>query len=134
VDNGPERNLAPCILWAIGEKIQPMAANDPQDGAEKLRQQIARLQAKLKRKQAAEAAKERKTETRRKIIVGALAINHMEKNPNSAFTKTLKPILDEYVTRPEERALFNLAPLANQPANDGAKSEGLRGDFPKSTG
>jgi hypothetical protein len=50
---------------------------------------------------------ERKADTRRKIIAGALALEHLGKNKDSAFTRVLWPLFDEYITRPQDRALMN---------------------------
>ena len=93
---------------------------------EKLKKQQEQLAAKIKDHQARNRAKSRKDDTRRKIIAGALALHHLEKNPHSPFAQTLTRLLDEYVTKPHERALFDLPPLpenapgeaAPSPAND----------------
>ena len=68
----------------------------------------------------------------------------MAKNKNSAFTKTLWPLLDEYVTRQHDRDLLNgyfktvgldelpTLPAANDPSA-GAKDPALRDQFPRPT-
>lgn len=104
---------------------------------EKLRQLQTRLAARIKDLEARERQKSRKHDTRRKVIAGALALHHMEKNPASAFARTLARLLDEYVTKPQERPLFALPPLpetqteappaapavaaGRQPANDAVR-------------
>jgi hypothetical protein len=104
----------------------------PQSRLEKLREQQSQIAAKIKTLAARERQQTRKDDTRRKIIAGALALHHMEKNPSGPFTKTLMMLLDEYVTRPNERKLFGLDPLPEsaQPANDtGPKRGGLKTEF-----
>ena len=82
---------------------------------ETLTQRRARLDAQIKDIQARERKKERKEDTRRKIIVGALVLTHMEKNKRSELAKKVKALINEYVVKDKERALFGLAPL---PKND----------------
>jgi hypothetical protein len=62
--------------------------------------------AQLKALEAREKQAERKADTRRKVIAGALALEHFEKNSDSEFGRTLFRLLDEYVVRPHDRALF----------------------------
>ena len=49
-------------------------------------------------------------DARRKIITGALALEHLEKNPDSEFGKVMFRLLDEY-TRPDDRPLFAFLPV-----------------------
>jgi hypothetical protein len=80
---------------------------------------LTKLQEQIKQLQAQEAAivsrrkeQDRKNETRRKVIAGALALEHWEKNQQSEFGKVFSRLLGEYVTRPSDRALFpGLPPL-----------------------
>ena len=77
----------------------------------KLRQQ----QEKLKRKIALEknriSTAERRLDTRRKIIAGALALTHADQNPGSDFAAQLDKLIAAHVTKPKERKLFGLEPL-----------------------
>ena len=52
------------------------------------------------------ARSERKADTRRKVIAGALALEHFVANRNSEFARILFRLLDEYVVRPHDRGLF----------------------------
>jgi hypothetical protein len=93
----------------------------------KLDEQISTLQNRLTqlklrqqrsdaRKHALEAQRERKLETRRRILVGALVIakaKEGEFDPNQ-----LRAWLDRALTRTDDRALFNLPPLSAQPASE----------------
>lgn len=101
---------------------------------EKLQQKKAQLETQIKGLQAREQSQARKNNTRKKIIAGALALHHLDKNPDDPFSKKLLRLLDEYVTKPYERKLFDLpAPpenLQNNVANDpGNQNSYLRENF-----
>lgn len=87
-----------------------MARMKTTDTIEKLRQKKAQLEAQLKAAEARERETSRKEDTRRKVIAGALALEHYEKNANSEFAKVMARLLDEYVTRPADRRLFPRLP------------------------
>src|SRR5271169_4353177 len=76
------------------------------DRLETLRQKRNLLDAQLKALEARNKQAERRADTRRKIIAGALALEHYDKNPDSEFHRILLRLLDEYVLRPYDRALF----------------------------
>jgi hypothetical protein len=78
---------------------------------EAYQKKIERIDAQLDALSARERKAKRKRDTRRKIIMGALAGYHMRKNPSSAFAKKLAALIDEYVIGPRERSLFDLGPL-----------------------
>ena len=71
-----------------------------------LRQKREQLDAQLRALEARNKQAERKADTRRKVIAGALALEHYEKNPDSEFHRIIFRLLDEYVLRPHDRALF----------------------------
>lgn len=56
---------------------------------QKLQEQKAQLEAKIKGLQAREQSQARKNITRKKIIAGALALHHLDKNPDDPFSKKL---------------------------------------------
>ena len=97
---------------------------------EKLKLKRDQLDAQIKLKQARALQQARKDDTRRKIIAGALALEHATSNPTSEFGKKLFRLLDEYVITDRERALFDMAPLAKAPANDQPASSSLSDKFP----
>lgn len=66
-----------------------------------------RKRRQIEKYQAVQKGQERKRDTRRKIIAGALALEHKE----PVFRGKLMALIDEYVTSDRERALFDLAPL-----------------------
>ncbi len=78
---------------------------------EAYKKKIDQIDAQLADLTAREKLAERKRDTRRKVIMGALAGFHMRKNPNSDFAKKLAALIDEYVIGDRERALFDLDPL-----------------------
>jgi len=84
---------------------------------EKAQQRVRDLEDKLKQakalKQKAEARikvkeskKKRADETRRKILLGAMMLDQMEKN--EATKTSVMGKLDTFLIRPEDRALFGL--------------------------
>ena len=72
---------------------------------------LAQLQARLKAQKARDREKQRKLDTRRKIIAGALTLEHMGRNPDSDFTRIMAMLIDQYTLGDRERALFDLPPL-----------------------
>lgn len=104
-----------------------------QSRLEKLQLKKAQLEAQIKSIQSREQQQSRKKETRRKIIAGALALHHLEKNPDDPFSQKLKRLLDEYVLKPYERELFGLPALPenlqNQVANDSGNILDLTENF-----
>jgi hypothetical protein len=52
-----------------------------------------------------DAAQKRKDDTRRKIIAGALMLERAETDP--VFAAELVALLNHYVTKPQDRALFD---------------------------
>ena len=70
---------------------------------EQQKQQIANRIARLR---TIESTKARKLDTRRKILAGACVLDRADKDPASA--RHLKEILDAFLTKPQDRALFDL--------------------------
>ena len=85
-----------------------MSDKPSSDRLEKLRQQQEKLKRKIALEQSRLRDQERKRDTRRKIIAGALVLKHAEIHP--AFRETLHELLDKFVERDEDRALFELPP------------------------
>lgn len=77
-------------------------------------ERLAKKTAKVQKYEALQRARERKLDTRRKIIAGALALEHMRYDPE--FGARFRAILDEYVTREKERLLFGLPPIEDDAA------------------
>lgn len=84
---------------------------------DKLLEQKARIEARLKAMHARDMKRRRKEDTRRKIIAGALALAHAEVDPE--FGAILAKLLNRYVAKAHDRALFDLPERqAHNPAND----------------
>lgn len=95
----------------------------PLDRIAELEQQQEQLKARIQRERAKARAAERKADTRRKIVAGALALEHAKKD--DAFGRTLYAVLEQHVTRPDERDLFGFAPLPQAPADSAPADDGL---------
>lgn len=72
---------------------------------------LGQLKAKMQAQKARDSSKQRKADTRRKIILGGLAKVHMTRNPDSDFAKRMIAMIDEYAIGDAERKLFDLDPL-----------------------
>ena len=96
-----------------------MPRRNPTDRLELLRQKRDQLDAQLKALEARRKQGERKADTRRKVIAGALALEHFQANRNTEFGRVMFRLLDEYVIRPHDRALF---PDLPDPAENGANA------------
>jgi hypothetical protein len=75
---------------------------------EKLKQLKTRQQAIENRKKAIAAKRERKADTRRKILIGAIVMAKIEQK--AMDEKLLRRWLDEALTRADDRELFELPP------------------------
>src|SRR5437016_2399246 len=76
---------------------------------DELEQRRVQLQNKIVALKAIEQRKDRRLDTRRKIIAGALALEHLAKHPGSEFANTLVKLLNDYVEG-DNRALFAFLP------------------------
>lgn len=83
-----------------------MARKTTEEKIADLKHREAQLQARIKAESAKLRTAERKKDTRRKVIAGALALEHAEQDP--AFRATLEKLISKHVPRPEDRALFNV--------------------------
>jgi hypothetical protein len=83
-------------------------------------ERIAKLEASLKqakakrqqieaRKRAVASKQKRATETRKKILIGAAIQSMIERGQWPA--ENLQKIMDQTLTRDDDRALFNLSPM-----------------------
>ena len=85
------------------------------------KKKLGQINAQIKAQEAREKTKQRKLDTRRKIIIGALAMNHAEKNRESDFTKKLNAMIDEYVIKDNDRDLLGLDRISEQEQKDRSK-------------
>lgn len=85
-------------------------AQASRDAAEKALKKYEQKHARAQRHEALAKNRARKLDTRRKIIAGALALEHAKGDP--VFREQLYKLLDRYVDGESERQLFGLSPLA----------------------
>lgn len=78
---------------------------------EKLEQRKAKIAAEIGRVKAREAEADRKADTRRKILAGALILSMAERGELISKNE-LVAAMDRALVRPQDRTLFNLPPLA----------------------
>ena len=79
---------------------------------DKLKQQRKQLDARIQKLAAAESSRERKRDTRRKILVGSFYLDYVEKHNRK---DELKQKLDGFLTRNTDRMLFDLSLLEKIP-------------------
>jgi hypothetical protein len=82
-----------------------------------LQQRLTKAQRALSKARSDAKDLARRDDARRKIIAGALALEHLGKNPASEFGKVLFGLLDEYA-RPDDRVLFEFLPVREAPKPD----------------
>lgn len=81
----------------------------PTERRAQLLEQKAKLDAQLRTLDAKAKQIARKEDTRRKVIAGALALEHMEQHPHDPFALKLRELLTQYV-EPHARRLFPFLP------------------------
>lgn len=92
-----------------------------QSDAERLAALVARRErtdAQIRRLKSKNEKTARAQDARRKIVAGALALEHTTRNPGSEFARIMLRLLDEYA-RPHERFLFADLLPGPSPAPDG---------------
>lgn len=80
-----------------------------QERIETLRSRRAQIDAELLRLEAKAKAEDRKTDTRRKILIGAVVMQEMEKRPD--FATWMRKLIGQRLTRSRDRALFGMGPI-----------------------
>lgn len=88
------------------------------DKLQKLEAKKAKIVAEIQRIRGREAAQNRKDDTRRKILAGALFLSMVERG-EVVNKNVLLAALDKSLSRPQDRALFNLPPLPTETPNRG---------------
>ncbi len=76
---------------------------------QRLEKRKKQIQSQILKEQNKEKTKARKADTRRKIIMGAIALSHMEKD--AEFRAICERLQREGIKGDIDRALFNLEPL-----------------------
>lgn len=78
----------------------------PEEQLAELEKKQNQLQARIQKKKAQVKGQKRKEDTRRKIIAGAIALEHM--THDKKFRATMQALIEEHVTRENDRKLFDL--------------------------
>ena len=89
------------------------------DKLKALNERLAKTQRQIRAIKSREKDQARRLDARRKIIAGALALEHFAKNPDSPFGKIMFKLLDEYV-RADNRTLFAFLPAREAPQSSDA--------------
>jgi hypothetical protein len=86
----------------------------PEERMSALLKRQGEITAQLKQLKAREKENERKADTRRKVIAGALALEHLAQHPESEFGRTLFRLLNDHVEE-RSRYLFAFLPKPEAP-------------------
>ena len=92
-------------------KLEKINAN-----IEKLKSQAAKIKAQQKQK-------ERKADTRRKILISAVVARHMEHG--ASFKHTIDNLLDSQLVKAADRELFGLKPKEQTLPNEVVTQQGM---------
>jgi large subunit ribosomal protein L7/L12 len=93
----------------------------------KLLEQREVMNARIRREQAKAKSQARKDDTRRKILAGAAVIERAARD--TAFKSELDGLLEGFLTRPDDRALFGLAVPAKAAEGEAAIGGAPSGDM-----
>ena len=80
----------------------------PNDKIAELEEKRGQIEALIQKHKARARVEERKRDTRRKIIAGALALEHASIDPQ--FRAAMQKLIEQNVTREGDRELFDLTP------------------------
>lgn len=92
----------------------------PNEKRAALMKKRAELDAQLRSIEAQERDAERKRDTRRKIVAGAIALEQIARDPTGAFAVRLKELLDEFVDARSRDLFPYLPPLPPTPDGEAA--------------
>jgi hypothetical protein len=85
------------------------------DRMKKLKAQRAAIDARLRQEQLKLNAKERARDTRRKVLAGAAVLEKARRDED--FSRLLIEELKSFLSRDDERALFNMPPVHKKMAS-----------------
>lgn len=97
---------------------------------EQLRQKKAQLELQIKSAQEKELSKNRKEDTRRRLLIGSALLQMTEKD--ETLKQWLEELLDDYLERKNDRLLFDL-PLRDNHPSDGNSQGEVADDFKEET-
>jgi len=92
------------------------------DKLAKLLEQKKVIEARIRQIQNKENEKQRKADTRRKILAGAWVLDEVDQRPD--FKEFVYGKLSSFLTKPDDRALFGLAPLPGNEATQPPETDG----------
>ena len=95
-----------------------MARLNASDKKAALEQKRKQIEAQLKNLSAREKAETRKNDTRRKVVAGAIALEHLEKHASGSWAAEFRELLAKYV---DDRARPLFPFLGEPPATPKAK-------------
>ncbi|MCQ0990583.1 hypothetical protein [Jiella marina] len=84
----------------------------PDEKLQELNQKKAQLESQIARERARVREAERKRDTRRKIVAGAVVLEHAQKDPE--FRAQLDELLRRFVSRDQDRELFGIESKAER--------------------
>ena len=88
---------------------------------DKIQQRIEELKSQLKQEKAKQVTRQRKVDTRKKILLGAMLMHWVD---TGAFDKNqLYEELDKFLVRSSDRALFDLSKKSNGTTNQSTSSQ-----------
>mgnify|MGYP003377134857 CR=1 FL=1 len=91
------------------------------DLEKRLKQAKALKQQQVAREKAADKKRQRSEEPRRKILVGAVILAKVERGEWPQ--ERLRELMDQALTRADDRALFELSPLQEETGQTGPSAE-----------
>ncbi|MEM7504481.1 MAG: mobilization protein [Pseudomonadota bacterium] len=96
--------------WGAGDiNNMPRKRKTPEERLADLQHKQSMLQGRIQKEKARVRTMERKADTRRKIVAGAIVLEHALHDER--FGEYLEKLLARHVTRPQDRVLFELPPL-----------------------
>ncbi|MFC1609704.1 hypothetical protein ACFL6C_01980 [Myxococcota bacterium] len=93
---------------------------------EKQEEVLKKLRERIRRAEALETTRERKKDTRRKILVGAMILERMKKDPD--YQGQVLKSLDRFLFKPNDRELFGLPVRESKKAEAAVDAEKTRVD------
>ena len=100
-----------------------MARKSPQEQRDELLKKKQQIENRIKALEARQNLQDRKDDTRRKILAGAIVLHHAKLKPD--FQKWLSDELNRSLDKPQDRALFEdwWAEIENPPSAEAAGTQ-----------
>jgi hypothetical protein len=107
------------VELAVGKRNRGEKSFMADDRLEKLKAKKQVIEDQIKQIENRKNAAKRKTENRRKFLLGSAVLSEMGNNPG--FKRVIDDLIGRFLTRKEDRTLFDLPPLPDK--NDGKKDD-----------